>query len=48
MWSAYVVGLFPGIVTVSLNAHNQTDQQLLQQLQTLLQQHFEPIFITHI
>lgn len=46
--TAYVVFLFPGIVTTSINAHNSRVQHLLQQLQVTLQKHSEPIYITHI
>lgn len=43
-----MVGLILGRVTASLNAPNQVVLDLLQQLQALLQKHFELIFITHI
>lgn len=46
--SAYVVCFFPRSVTVSIRVHNCVIHYLLPQLQTLLQKHLEPIFISHI
>lgn len=46
--SVYMVRLFSGIVTASLNAHNHVFQDLLLQLQALLPKYAEINFIIHI